>query len=265
MKIPFYKFQGTGNDFILIDNRSYEFSSIKSENIKHMCHRRFGIGADGLMLLENVNGFDFRMVYYNSDGNQSTMCGNGGRCIAAFAQLLEPIKSEFNFLAIDGSHTAKVNSYDGKNKWVIALSMIDVHEVNCTNENYELNTGSPHFVHFVNDVDEFDVVKHGRQIRNSDTYIKHGINVNFVQIINENSIKTRTYERGVEDETLSCGTGVTASAIAFAEKEILEPGLVKVITPGGELDVSFIKKSGKYSSVILKGSAELVFKGEFFL
>jgi diaminopimelate epimerase len=265
MIIPFCKFQGTGNDFILIDNRSNEFSYLKSEAIKQMCHRRFGIGADGLMLLENVDGYDFRMVYFNSDGNQSTMCGNGGRCIAAFAQLLEPTKSKFNFIAIDGGHTAIVNSFDGKNKWFISLSMNDVHKVNCKNENYELNTGSPHLVSFVNNVDELDVVKNGRQIRNSETYLKEGINVNFVEIINDHLIKTRTYERGVEDETLSCGTGVTASAIAFAEKEVSEPGWVKVLTPGGELDVSFVKKSGIYSSVILKGPAELVFKGKFFL
>lgn len=259
MQLQFDKYQGTGNDFILIDNRK---SSIKLSvaQIAFLCDRRFGIGADGLMLLENADGYDFRMVYYNADGNESTMCGNGGRCIVAFAQKLGVVGNNASFIAIDGAHTATVNE-DG----TVSLQMQDVQEVLYADGYTQLNTGSPHYVVFVDDVTTTDVFNTGRSIRNSERYQPKGINVNFVQRVTDSSIHVRTYERGVEDETYSCGTGVTAAAIA-ASRNATGHIRTDIKTPGGNLLVSFDKKDASHIvNVILHGPATFVYTGSIEL
>ena len=235
--MKFYKYQGTGNDFVLIDNRKQEYS-LTNEQIKQICDRHFGVGADGLMLLENQTGYDFKMVYYNSDGNESTMCGNGGRCISAFAKKLGLISFEAKFIAIDGEHEAYFEDE------IVSLKMNEVTSI-ITNETYfQLNTGSPHYVHFTEYVDELDVKKEGKLIRYSPLFKEEGINVNFVEKINETSIFVRTYERGVEDETLSCGTGVTASAISLIHNKI-GAHEVSIETLGGKLSVKLENINGQ--------------------
>ncbi len=256
MQLQFDKYQGTGNDFILIDNRDGAIS-LSVNQIAFLCDRRFGIGADGLMLLENAEGYDFRMVYYNADGNESTMCGNGGRCIVAFAKKLGIIDNHTSFVAIDGLHTATVNNDD-----TISLQMQDVKEVLYADGYTELNTGSPHYVMFVDDINTTDVFNTGRNIRNSERYQPKGINVNFVQRLANDSIHVRTYERGVEDETYSCGTGVTAAAIA-ASNNITGQISTNIKTPGGNLQVSFEKKdANNMVNVILRGPATYVYSGK---
>ena len=254
--MKFYKYHGTGNDFILIDNRNGQVL-LTNQQVADLCHRRFGIGADGLMLLEHADGYDFRMVYYNSDGGESTMCGNGGRCITAFAKELGIIKDKASFLAIDGPHTAIIHEDS-----TISLQMQDVKEIQLNEGHAILNTGSPHYVQWVSDVVHTDVYTEGYTIRNRDEYQPNGINVNFVQIAGENQLLVRTYERGVEEETLSCGTGVTAAAIASTA---LTTGifLTKIETPGGNLQVSFTKHDPHSAvNVVLIGPAVLVFSGE---
>ena len=249
MTINFYKYQGTGNDFVLLDNREHLYDALTSDQIKFLCDRHFGIGADGLMLLNSSQDFDFEMKYYNSDGNESSMCGNGGRCITAFAKDLGIISSKAVFNAIDGRHEAAID---------------DMNDVNgiLVNETYtELNTGSPHYVHFTDYVDEMDMKKEGKLIRYSPKYKDEGINVNFVEKLSDSSIFVRTYERGVEDETLSCGTGVTASAIAF-KADAIGAQHVKVNTLGGDLEVFFtIENKNAVHDVVLGGKAEFVFEG----
>ncbi|MDQ2721440.1 MAG: diaminopimelate epimerase [Bacteroidota bacterium] len=260
MKIQFYKYQGTGNDFILIDNREKLYNEIASSQVKLLCDRRFGIGADGLMLLNNKEGYDFEMIYFNADGNQGSMCGNGGRCIVKFASAIGIKKSEYNFLASDGVHEAKIN-FDKE----VTLKMQDVNDVDFTLNDFLLNTGSPHYVKYVKDISNTNVVNDGRKIRNSKDFAEDGVNVNFVQILSDDEIFVRTYERGVEDETLSCGTGVTASALVSAHNE---KGFnrVEVKTTGGSLCVEFEKMSEKeFVNIWLRGAAELVFFGEINL
>jgi len=248
----FYKYQGTGNDFIMVDNRTETFSHSTSL-IHQLCDRRFGIGADGLILLENDSETDFKMVYYNADGNESTMCGNGGRCIAAFAHHLNIIGSKTRFKAIDGIHKAEINGQ------IVKLKMGDVHHIE-NHENYSvLNTGSPHYVQFVEDVKSIDVYNEGKKIRNNNIFKNEGINVNFVTEISDNEIFVRTYERGVEDETYSCGTGVTASALTFMQKHYLNSLTVKTL--GGELKVYAEKSENGFKNVWLEGPAKLVFEG----
>ena len=263
--IEFYKYQGTGNDFVMIDNRDLNFPKEK-EIIEKLCDRRFGIGGDGLILLENENSFssilkdenfqkvDFKMVYYNSDGNESTMCGNGGRCIVAFAHFLDIFEDKCTFLAIDGLHEAEMNF------GIVKLKMIDVENITKDGENCVLNTGSPHFVKFVENVEDFDVYENGNKIRYSETYKKEGINVNFVEKIDENKIFVRTYERGVEDETYSCGTGVTAASLVFLQDKNLKSVEVKVL--GGNLKVYAEKSENGFKNVWLEGPAKQVFKGK---
>ncbi|MCK9480655.1 MAG: diaminopimelate epimerase [Bacteroidia bacterium] len=256
MKIDFVKYQGTGNDFVIIDNRLKQYSKLP---FKKLCDRRFGIGADGLMLLEQVTGYDFKMVYYNSDGNESTMCGNGGRCLTAFAHKLGLGKNgRFHFLAIDGEHQAIVLPHN-----IVSLKMNDVTCIKNEKSDFTLDTGSPHYTRFVNDVQSIDLLNEARAVRYSSPYSEKGINVNFIQIQNHNELAVRTYERGVEDETLSCGTGVTACAIAYAEKSGLPNGAneVHIHTPGGQLMVSFHKAENKYEEIWLTGPATEVFSG----
>lgn len=256
MKQVFYKYQGTGNDFVMIDNRQNQFNKNNTKYIAQLCDRRFGIGADGLILLENHDDCDFKMVYYNADGNQSTMCGNGGRCIVAFANFLGIIKNETTFIAIDGLHHAKIeNDY-------VELQMQDVTTIKLE-ENYTfLDTGSPHHVELRSKVAEINVKDEGSKIRYSELYGKAGSNVNFVQKVSDNTFKLRTYERGVEDETLSCGTGATAVAISMNFIGETEKNLLNLQVEGGELSVYFQKEGNTYTNVWLCGAAKQVFKGE---
>ena len=258
MKIDFFKYHGTGNDFILIDNRLQLFPK-KSEYINQLCNRRFGIGADGLILLESSNNYDFKMVYFNADGNEGTMCGNGGRCIVALAKKLSIIDDKTTFEAIDGLHNATI-----KND-VVKLQMVDVNKVEDYKNHQFLDTGSPHHVEMVNNLTTFDVYNNGKRIRKGAPYFKEGCNVNFVEKIDKNHFKVRTYERGVEDETLACGTGVTAVAIAMHTAKETNANTVFIEALGGNLEINFNHKNGIYTDVFLKGKATFVFKGEIIL
>ena len=257
MKINFAKYQGTGNDFIFIDNRLDVFPKNDTKLIEKLCDRRFGIGADGLILLENDTETDFRMVYYNSDGNQSSMCGNGGRCIVAFAKSLNLISNETTFNAVDGLHYAKT-----LDNGIVSLQMKDVNEVKIEKDYIFLNTGSPHHVMLVDDLDNYDVKNNGAKIRYSDLYGKAGSNVNFVNQLSDNHFQIRTYERGVEDETLSCGTGATATAIAMNAVGKTNSHTIELDVEGGTLEVSFDKVNDAFINVFLTGPATFVFEGE---
>lgn len=255
--IQFHKYQGTGNDFVMIDNRALFFPKDNVKLIEKLCDRRFGIGADGLILLENHTDFDFKMVYYNSDGNESSMCGNGGRCLVAFAKSLNIIENKTTFMATDGLHHATILE-----NGLVSLQMKDVDEVKITEEYVFLNTGSPHHVTLVNDIENYDVKTHGATIRYSDLYGKAGSNVNFVKQTTENSFRLRTYERGVEDETLSCGTGATAAAIAMNAIGKTNSNSIDLQVQGGKLNVSFEKTTNGYDNVFLEGPATFVFEGK---
>ncbi|WP_028297474.1 diaminopimelate epimerase [Olivibacter sitiensis] len=258
MPIKFYKYQGAGNDFIVIDNRDLQFERTNHERIAQWCDRRFGVGSDGLMLLENAEGYDFKMVYYNADGREGSMCGNGGRCIVAFAHDMGIIEDNTRFIAVDGEHEASL-SKDGT--WV-RLKMIDVNSVAREGDDYVLNTGSPHYVRLVDDLDTYDVVKEGRKVRYNDVYKAEGINVNFVEP-QGTGYAVRTYERGVEDETLACGTGVTAVAIAMAvDRGETGSLMVPVKARGGNLKVSFERSGTVFHDIFLEGPAQFVFAGE---
>ncbi len=256
MQLEFYKYQGTGNDFVMIDNRSNTFPKENTQLVAHLCDRRFGIGADGLILLDTDATSDFRMVYYNSDGNLSSMCGNGGRCLVAFAKKLNVIQNETTFLATDGLHYATVGA-DG----IVSLQMIDVAEIKNTQDYSFLNTGSPHHVQIVEDLQHFNVKENGAAIRYGNLYGQAGSNINFVKKIDETTFSLRTYERGVEDETLACGTGATAVAIAMNATGQTNSNEINLNVEGGKLAVSFDIEDGKYTNVFLKGPAEFVFKG----
>ena len=269
MKITFFKYQGAGNDFVIIDNRSKKIE-LTATQIHHLCDRKFGIGADGLMLLQTAEGYDFEMKYYNADGNEGSMCGNGGRCIAAWAFSLGIGKLEnlLNFWAPDGAHTAThlptptQTSQLPMTEW-ISLSMNDVdaiHELN--NHSYELNTGSPHFVSIKSeDIHQIDLIAWAQGIRYNAPYTEAGINVNAVNILDDTHIAMRTYERGVEGETLSCGTGVTAAALSLATMKSLGGGLIHVSTRGGDLSVAFSRSPKGFCNIQLQGPARLVFSG----
>ena len=283
MSLAFVKYEGAGNDFILIDNRGdvwqdYVAASIASTEsekslIARLCHPKFGIGADGLMLLQKKEGYDFEMVYFNSDGGKSSMCGNGGRCIAEWAFRLGIGKLEglidhadvsnsekiLNFWATDGAHTAQQMSTPG---W-ISLTMNDVDSILEQDSHcYELNTGSPHFVSIISeDIQEIDLVAWAQGIRYNATYKEAGINVNAVNIINDSHIVMRTYERGVEGETLSCGTGVTAAALSLATMKSLGGGLIHVSTRGGDLSVAFSRSPAGFCNILLQGATKMVFEG----
>ncbi|WP_340073482.1 diaminopimelate epimerase [Leptobacterium sp. I13] len=255
MLVPFYKYQGTGNDFVIIDNRSLFFDKNNTKLVEKLCNRKFGIGADGLILLENDDVSDFRMIYFNSDGNESSMCGNGGRCVVAFARMLGLIKNETTFKAIDGEHYARIQGD------LVSLQMQNVAMIE-TGEGYVfLNTGSPHHVQFESQLNTIDVKKEGAALRYT-KYSEEGSNVNFAEKISDDIFAVRTYERGVEDETLSCGTGVTAVAIAANKLGKTDANKIKLKTPGGELTVTFERQNNIYENVFLTGSATYVYKGE---
>jgi diaminopimelate epimerase len=257
MTVKFYKYQGTGNDFIMIDNRQYGLIKEQTNLVKHLCDRRFGIGADGLILLQDKEGYDFEMVYFNSDGNESTMCGNGGRCLIKFANQLGVIMDTCRFLAIDGDHIGEVLPGG-----TVSLQMKDVDDIEQLGNDFVLNTGSPHYVSFVNEVQRLNVFEEGKKVRYSTRFEKEGINVNFVEKKSDREIFVRTYERGVEDETLSCGTGVVASSLSFAAKNGQLLNRVAVQTLGGNLEVRFEPAGRGFKNVFLVGPAEYVFEGE---
>lgn len=253
--MKFFKYQGTGNDFIMIDDREQTFNLSKDE-IDLLCHRRFGIGADGLILLQNAEGYDFRMVYYNADGGEGSMCGNGGRCIVRFAHDLGVFQRQTTFIAVDGMHEASVSASQ------VSLKMTDTGAVEVKDGLNFYDTGSPHVVKYITDLDKLDVEAEGSAIRNSDFWkVNGGTNVNFVEPLEEQKIKVRTYERGVEAETFSCGTGVTACVLdRFVVNASQSP--IEILTKGGELEVSFeVKPDKSFTNIYLKGPAKRVFEG----
>jgi len=254
MSIPFYKYQGTGNDFVMIDNRTNFFSKNDTELVAKMCDRRFGIGADGLILLEDHSTADFSMVYYNSDGNLSSMCGNGGRCIMHFAAYLGIVSKKASFMAVDGIHSATIESE------LVSLQMNNVSDIIRGENHIYLDTGSPHHIELVNNLGEYNVKEKGESIRYN-KYGEEGANVNFVEALENDIFSVRTYERGVEDETLSCGTGVTAVALALFEIGRTSQNEVQIKTLGGDLVVRFQKDEDMYKNIFLVGPAELVYKG----
>jgi diaminopimelate epimerase len=256
MNVNFKKYQGTGNDFIMIDNRSLFFKRENQELVEKLCHRRFGIGADGLILLQNKHGYDFEMVYFNSDGRESSMCGNGGRCIIQFAKEIGVIQNQCKFWAIDGEHFGSIDV-----QGVVTIKMNDVSVVEQNENTFVLNTGSPHFVQFKNNIKQIDVLNEARNIRYGERFAKEGINVNFVETIGKNAIKIRTYERGVEDETLSCGTGVVAASISNYLFTGTNQNKIEVQAEGGKLQVEFEYDGKVFSNIKLIGAAEKVFEG----
>ena len=254
----FYKYQGAGNDFLIFDNRKGAFDRNNVDLVRHLCDRRFGVGADGLMLLQDKEAFDFEMVYYNADGHEGSMCGNGGRCIVAFARDQGMVGERADFLAVDGPHQAYMH---GKADW-ISLKMSDVTEIKREGDAYLLNTGSPHYVKLVSALNNYPVVEAGRKIRYSDPFREQGVNVNFVEPEGA-GYYVRTYERGVEDETLACGTGATAVALAMAWR-LAQEGKIEtsIRVAGGELTIHFNKESDRFTDIFLNGPAQFVFKGE---
>ena len=255
MKIEFYKYQGAGNDFIIIDNRKSIFPHKNKELISTYCDRKFGIGADGLMLLEDSALGDFKMAYYNADGNPGSMCGNGGRCLVAFAKYLNIFEQKTSFEFSGDLYQASLHNE------LVSLKMMDVDTIETYPEHVFIDTGSPHHISFTDNLNELDVVSLGRKIRYGAPYNKSGTNVNFVEKINDNTFNVRTYERGVENETLSCGTGVTAVALASHHMRKTSVKKVYIKTLGGDLHIEFDKDGDVYKNIILTGPATFVFKG----
>lgn len=259
MRIVFYKYQGAGNDFIIIDDRSRQFPQKDNALIRKMCDRHFGIGADGLMLLRPADGKDFSMLYFNSDGHEGTMCGNGGRCLVSFAKMLglATNKKELVFDAIDGEHRARILA-DGQ----IFLQMKNVPEVRKSGKGYLVDTGSLHHVEYVDNLVEMDVYRHGSAIRRHKMYDPAGCNVNFIQSEGDSAIRIRTYERGVENETLACGTGSVAAAIVHHHRGYVSDEY-HIAAQGGDLSVRLDFSKGAYRNIWLTGPATFVFKGEW--
>jgi len=256
MKLSFSKYQGTGNDFVIIDNRNFKIE-FTQEQVETICNRRFGIGSDGLILIQEREGFDFEMIYYNADGIIGSMCGNGGRCAASFAYNTNIADEKMCFYAYDGPHAAVIIDEE-----TVSLQMSDVDSIEKIKDAYYLNTGSPHFVKIVDDVEKVDVYSAGRKIRFNEMFRGKGTNVDFIEI-QPGLVKVRTYERGVENETLSCGTGVCAAAIAADQITNGNFGNECFIqTKGGNLKVRFNKnKQNKVTDIWLEGQTKCVFKG----
>ncbi|NND08101.1 MAG: diaminopimelate epimerase [Saprospiraceae bacterium] len=256
MQIPFYKYQGTGNDFVIIDQFTDQHLSAKDQEIlKHICHRRFGVGADGLILLEASPKNAFNMTYFNADGKEGSLCGNGARCAVACSRDLGKFDRSGRFEAVDGIHTAKIMKNGS-----IELKMQNLEAVEIGEGYYIMDTGSPHYIAFVEDLDDIDIVDAGRAIRYADRFKDNGINVNFVEV-HSDQIIVGTYERGVEDETLSCGTGVTAAALAHALRNELTNSKIKVKTKGGHLSIKFKRNLAGFENIWLCGPAQKVFAG----
>ncbi|HLT74413.1 MAG TPA: diaminopimelate epimerase [Ohtaekwangia sp.] len=265
MRVEFFKYQATGNDFVIVDNRQNGLT-FSTDQIRQICDRKFGVGADGLILIEKDNHTDFNLVYYNGDGSQS-LCGNGSRAAVSFASFLGLVNGSAVFNAYDGIHDAEIESNTG----LIRLKMKDVTEITRIGDDFFINTGSPHYVRVVEHLESFDVFNQGERIRHSERFKPGGTNVNFIELQPDNTVFVRTFERGVENETLSCGTGVTAAAIAAAYLGYVSP--VRIRTLGGELAVEFVAddnlpetgQGGTFSEVYLTGPAKMVFKGELEL
>ena len=257
MEVKFHKYQGTGNDFVILDNRKNEYASLSNAAVKKICDRNFGIGADGLMLLNEKENYDFDMTYFNADGNKGSLCGNGSRCMIKFAALCGIKKDQYLFTAADGEHIARLNL-----EGIVSLRMNDVNSTKKHHLDFIVDTGSPHYIKMTPDVMNLDVVKKGKEIRYSPEFEKEGINVNFVEQLSEpDKIIVRTYERGVENETLSCGTGVAAAAIVCFHNESGFNG-VEIKTLGGKLLVEFDRtEDGSFKNIWLSGPAEKVFEG----
>ncbi len=255
--IHFYKYQATGNDFVIIDNRESKLT-FSNEQIAQICHPKFGVGADGLMLIENHPTLNFHLEYFNKDGSKS-LCGNGCRAAVQFASQLGMVNGKAVFSAFDGAHAAEILPSGD-----IRLKMGDVKEIKTLLEDYYIYTGSPHFIRFVTGLKDYPVFEDGKEIRYSNDFKPGGTNVNFVELQPDNSIFVRTYERGVENETLSCGTGITAAAIAASLKGYRSP--VKINTLGGQLLVEFKNShSDTFQEIYLVGPAKMVFKGQLDL
>lgn len=253
--IEFYKYQGCGNDFIMIDNRDDGFQQDKVAFAKKWCDRRFGVGSDGLIFLESHAHYDFRMDFYNPDGSQS-FCGNGSRCTMAFAKKVGAITDQAVFEAIDGEHDAKFTQAG------VSVKMADIQGVDRIGEDYFLHTGSPHYISYETEAESRDIVVYGRSIRYADRFREEGTNVNLVKEINDREIGVLTYERGVEDETFACGTGATACGLSFGWKHQLSSGPVLVKVKGGDLVIHFERNGEQFSNIWLEGPADFVYKGE---
>lgn len=264
MRFHFYKYQATGNDFVVIDNRKGEYAFTKAQ-IEKICDRKFGVGADGLMLIEKDLSLDFNLVYYNSDGSQS-LCGNGSRAAVRMASALGIVNGKAKFNAYDGAHAAELLP-----SGIVRLKMNDVKKSTPLGDDFFIDTGSPHYIKFVSNIQHYPVVEEGRKIRYSDAFKPGGANVNFVELLPDNTIFVRTYERGVEDETLSCGTGIVAAALASSLKGYSSPVNIKAL--GGELTVEFkpmasgssTSQEGAFTDIFLIGPAKLVFEGDLEL
>ncbi|MBX7050836.1 MAG: diaminopimelate epimerase [Flavobacteriales bacterium] len=256
MHLRFRKYQGTGNDFVMIDNRD-GLVKLTPDQIIHICDRKFGIGSDGVILLQRAEGVDFEMNFYNPDASQS-FCGNGSRCVVLFAHDLGLVNNSGTFRAIDGIHEFSLNDDS------IAIHMKDIEGISMDGDAYVINTGSPHYISYMRELDQLDILPEARKVRYHEKYKPGGINVNYIEEHGD-GIQMRTYERGVEDETLSCGTGVTAAALSFAYRN---PGRksVNVTTRGGSLMVTYTQHDPeRFSNIWLSGPAEFVFSGEINL
>lgn len=258
MILSFTKYHGTGNDFIMIDSTKNADFSLSNEQISFLCDRRFGIGADGVIIIFRHKEYDFEMRYHNADGSMS-FCGNGARCAVKFAQSLALFDSTARFIAIDGEHLATL---DGD---LISLKMNDVKNYSLNEDHYVIDTGSPHYIQFTKDLAKEDIVKFGKEVRYSPTYKTVGINVNLVEVSSDNKLKMLTYERGVEDETYSCGTGATAVALAYGDTMNLTKINVDIQVKGGMLKVKALRKGKDFEAIYLIGPAVAVFQGEIQL
>lgn len=253
MKVVFFKYQGTGNDFVMLDNFDGRYDTLTVDAVRFICERKMGIGADGLIRLSSSPTADFEVDYFNPDGSKS-FCGNGARCSVAFAHRLGRIGNETVFTAIDGTHRASLT------EGIVRLEMLPVQGIRKLDKDYLLHTGSPHFIRFAAETDDYDIVEFGRRIRYSEPFREEGVNVNLL-VAGEHGLSVRTYERGVEDETLSCGTGVTACALAYLDRENLETGPVLVETLGGMLKVEATRTEDGFRDIWLSGPAQFVFDG----
>ncbi len=257
MRIAFEKYHGTGNDFIMINDADKLLDTQNVDWVKKLACRRFGIGSDGVILIRPHLQYDFEMIFFNPDGSQS-FCGNGSRCAVAFARKSGYVKqSSTRFLSTDGEHIATIDKSN-----IVSLQMNPVTHWDFLQNDYFIHTGSPHYIKYVSNINEINVFEQGRNIRYSEPYRAEGTNVNFVETKDDCHIFVRTYERGVENETLSCGTGVTAAALSYAVKHNIQSGEVAVSTKGGELSVSFERNSKGFENIWLTGKATYVFKGE---
>jgi diaminopimelate epimerase len=256
MKIIFNKYEGAGNDFIIVKNTPKIIDHSDGLLIRRLCDRHFGIGADGLIMTEECEGFDFRMYYFNADGSPGAMCGNGARCAAHFVMSGITGFRALKFMAGDGVHTATPTGLNS-----IEISITDVSGIRESPDGILVNTGVPHLVVFTDDNTQTDMVTFGRALRWSQAYAPEGVNVNLVSITG-GKISVRTYERGVEDETLACGTGITASAIAAAYTGKIVTGITQVMAKGGFLSVRYKLSGDGATDIFLAGPATPVFKGE---